>query len=135
MSRRFLLQLAAALAGAVLLVGCGGASKTSSTAQSSQSQAPSTSSSQGTATTGGTSAPSGPAAVARAVTACRGVISAAPNLSAALKSKAEGICDRASRGDLAGARKAAREVCVEIVNSAPVATTVKEQARARCRTL
>jgi hypothetical protein len=131
--RRSIVLLATALAGGVLLVGCGGGSKSSSSSQTPQ--APSTSSSAATPTTPSTSTPSSAAAIARAVGACRAVIGAAPNLSAAVKSKVEGICNKASSGDLAGARKAAREVCAEVVNAEPVPAVVKEHARAQCKTI
>jgi hypothetical protein len=60
------------------------------------------------------------------------VIAAAPNITPPVRSKAEGICSKASSGDLAGARKAAREVCAEIVDAQPVSAVIKRQAKARC---
>jgi hypothetical protein len=129
-------SLAAALVSGALLVGCGGGSKSSSSNENAQAPvstgAAPTTTTTATPSTPSTTAPTSAAAIARAVAACRAVIAAAPNLAAPVKGKAEGICNKASSGDLAGARKAARQVCVEIVNSAPVANSVKEQARASC---
>jgi hypothetical protein len=123
--------LAAALAGGAILIGCGGGGHPSSSGQTPQAG----SSSAPAATTPATTTPSNSAAIARAVAACRAVISAAQNLSPALKSKAEGICNKAASGDLAGARKAARDVCAEVINAAPVAASVKERARAQCKSI
>ncbi|MHB8490869.1 MAG: hypothetical protein ACYDA6_01465 [Solirubrobacteraceae bacterium] len=51
-----------------------------------------------------------------------------------MRAKAEGICNKAAHGDVAGARKAAQEVCTEVVNASPIpSASIKEQALARCK--
>jgi hypothetical protein len=135
MLRRMIVLLIVAPACAALPVGCGGGKSTSGTQSSSTS---STAPAAGaTSSTGATStpAPSSVGSVANAVAACKSAIAAAPNLTPALKSKAEGICNKAAGGDIAGAHKAAREVCNEVINAQPVPNALKEQARARCASL
>jgi hypothetical protein len=135
--RRSLAALLAALAAVALLAGCGAGGKSSSSGHAPA--APSSSSTQataaGTAPSTSTSTSSSSAAVGRALFACRALISSAPHLTAALKSKAEGICNKTSSGDVAGARKAAREVCAQIVGAARVSPEAKERARASCSRL
>jgi hypothetical protein len=72
------------------------------------------------------------AEVQRAVAACRSLVKATPTLSAEMKAKAEGICDKAAHGDIAGARAAAKEVCTEIINSSKASGSLKQAALARC---
>jgi hypothetical protein len=50
-----------------------------------------------------------------------------------LKAKVEGICNKASNGDLAGARAAAKEVCAEVINASPIPAAAKAQALAACQ--
>jgi hypothetical protein len=50
-----------------------------------------------------------------------------------LKSKVEGICNKAASGDLAGARAAAKEVCVEVIDASPISGAAKQQALAACK--
>jgi hypothetical protein len=50
-----------------------------------------------------------------------------------VKAKVEGICNKAAAGDPAGARAAAKEVCVEVINASPVPAAVKEKALAGCK--
>ena len=69
--------------------------------------------------------------VQAAVTACRATINAAP---ASVRPKIEKICNKAASGDLEGARKAAKEVCVETINASPLPSgAAKEQALAACK--
>lgn len=71
-------------------------------------------------------------AVQQAVSSCRSMVRAT-TLPANLKAKVEGICDKAASGDLNGARAAAKEVCVEVINSYPIpAGPAKDQALAAC---
>ncbi|MDQ6811600.1 MAG: hypothetical protein M3Z95_06855 [Actinomycetota bacterium] len=56
------------------------------------------------------------------------MIAHAPNLPASTKSKVEGICKKASGGDVAGARAAAKEVCVEVINAVPLPPGISKQA-------
>jgi hypothetical protein len=71
--------------------------------------------------------------VADAVAECKSVIKAAPTLSGSAKAKVEAICNKAAAGDLAGARAAAKEVCVEVINSTPIPSALKEHALAECK--
>jgi len=84
-----------------------------------------------------TSAPSGAlsaAGVAQYEAICKTIIQRAPTLSASVKTKVEGICSKAAHGDAAGARAAAKEVCVEVINASPVPAAAKQQALAACKT-
>jgi uncharacterized protein YceK len=128
-------SLLPALAVGVVLAGCGSASNSTSTSQTASSAAASTaaptSSSAATSTgTSSTSAPATPsAAVVQALAAqCQSVIARAPNLPASTKGKVEGICKKASSGDVAGARAAAKEVCVEVINAVPLPPGISKQA-------
>jgi len=71
--------------------------------------------------------------VAAAVAECKAIAQKATTLSASLKSKVEGICNKAASGNLAGARAAAKEVCVEVINASPVPAAEKAQALAACK--
>jgi hypothetical protein len=50
-----------------------------------------------------------------------------------VKSKVEGICNKAASGDLSGARAAAKEVCVEVLNASPIPAAAKQRALAACK--
>jgi hypothetical protein len=130
MIRRLSTSMLVALVSGALLAGCGSSSSsstTSGTTSGSTSSAPATSSTS-------TSGPSSIPAVASAVAACKRGVQAAPTLSSTTKSKLEGICDKAANGDQEAARKAAKEVCTEIVNSSPLpAGSAKDQALAACK--
>jgi len=119
--------LAAALALALVLGGCGSSSTSSSTASPAQSTASSTpSTSAAPALTG--------ANAAEAVELCKKEIAAQTTLPASAKAKLEGVCNKASTGDSAAVKKAAEEVCEEVINTSPVpAGTDKEQALAACK--
>jgi len=71
--------------------------------------------------------------VAQYVAICKSIIAREPTLSASVKAKVEGICNKAAHGDLAGARTAAKEVCVEVINLAPIPAADKEKALASCK--
>jgi len=71
--------------------------------------------------------------VAQYVALCKSIVARAPTLSASVKTKVEGICAKAASGDTEGARKAAKEVCVEVVNASPVTGSTKEKALAACK--
>jgi hypothetical protein len=121
--------LVVVLASGVLVAGCGSSSSSSS---SSSNQSGSTSSTPATGTTSSTSTPSG-AGVAQAVAQCKALVHQAPTLSASVKAKIEGICDKVGT-DPAAARTAAKEVCVEVVNSSPIPSgALKEKALAGCK--
>ncbi len=112
----------------VLVAGCG-SSSSSTTSGSTSTSAPATTSKSATTTPNAATA----AGVAQYVAACKAVIAHEPTLSADVKSKVEGICNKAADGDLEGARKAAKEVCVEVVNASPIPSAAKAQAVAACK--
>jgi hypothetical protein len=146
MIRKLSAWLLIALAATVILAGCGSSSSTSSS-QSTSVAAPSstggasTSSSPAPAATTSTSAstpstatptPSTAAGVAEAVAVCKSIIQREPTLQTSVKAKVESICNKAAGGDLAGARAAAKEVCAEVINAAPIPSQAKAQALAAC---
>jgi hypothetical protein len=51
-----------------------------------------------------------------------------------LKRKLEGICNKAADGNVAAARAAAKEVCIEVINASPIPEAEKQQALAACKT-
>jgi hypothetical protein len=129
--QRPLTWLIVALVGAVLLAGCGGGS--SSTASSQSTPTPSATTSAPAATSPTPTTGAGGLSVQQAVASCRSVVKGATTLPANLKAKVEGICNKAASGDLAGARAAAKEVCLEVVNGYPIpAGPAKDQALAAC---
>jgi len=125
---------------AALISGCG--SSGGSTTGGSTASTPAATASTASTTTSSSAAPptsaipSGPisaAQLAAAVAECKSVIERAPTLSAGLKAKVEAICNKAASGNIAAARAAAREVCVEVINSTPIPTAQKTQALAACK--
>jgi ABC-type phosphate transport system substrate-binding protein len=141
MFRRPLVIVIVMVAGlGVLAAGCGSSSNTPTTPSNASAgsttgggAATTTASASGGGSSGGAS--SNPA-VAQAVTACKASINSTPTLSASLKTKLTGLCDKAAHGDEAGVKKVAAEVCKDIVNasvpsSAP--SSVKDQALAACK--
>jgi PBP1b-binding outer membrane lipoprotein LpoB len=122
MNRKLSTWLLLALIGALLLAGCG------SSSSSSSSSTPAT-----TSTAATTSSSSNPA-VAAAVAGCKSVVQAASSLSAKAKSKIEGVCEKAANGDKEAARKAAQEVCEEVIKSSPLpSSSAKESALSACK--
>jgi hypothetical protein len=71
--------------------------------------------------------------VAEYAAICKELVQREPTLAASVKSKVEGICAKAANGDLAGARQAAKEVCVEVINASPIPTATKEKSLAECK--
>lgn len=145
MNRNLSTWLLVAIAGAALGAGCGSSSNSTSSSQSVSTPAASapattatapatspaatgTTSTPASTTSGGTSA----AAVQQIVAQCQSVIHRAPTLSASVRAKVEAICNKAASGDLAGARAAAKEVCVEVINASPIPAVAKQQALASC---
>jgi hypothetical protein len=130
--RRSMTWLTVVLAGGAVLVGCGGGGS-SSTASSQTSSTPAATSTPSSSTPT-TSTGAGGVSVQQALASCRSLVKRAATLPANLKIKVEGICNKAANGDVAGARAAAKEVCVEVINSYPIPSgTAKEQALAACR--
>jgi hypothetical protein len=68
------------------------------------------------------------------VAICKLIIAREPTLAASTKSKVEGICSKAAAGNLAGARAAAKEVCVEVISAAPIPAALKAKDIAGCKT-
>jgi hypothetical protein len=121
------LPVAALVAGA-LLAGCGSSSSTTNTT------APAATTPAAGATTPGATGTSTTAAGAAAVAACKQAIQAQSTLPASAKSKLEAVCGKAANGDEAAVRKAAREVCEEVINQSAVpAGPAREQALAACK--
>jgi hypothetical protein len=121
---------ALALAGGVLVAGCGSSSTSTTTTSQSTTTAAAT-------TAGGSTVPAvaNNPAVQEAVAACKHGVQSASGLSSNTKAKIEGICDKAASGDENAAKEAARELCIEIVNASPVPSgSIKEQAIAACKT-
>ncbi|MGO9490606.1 MAG: hypothetical protein ACLQBB_16495 [Solirubrobacteraceae bacterium] len=116
----------AALACAALLAGCGSrsSSTTSGTTGSTAAQT-----SPATSPTGGPSAQ-----IQAAVSECKRIIQSQSKLPASAKVKLEGACAKAAEGDTAAVKKAAREVCEEVIaeSSLPSGAT-REAALAACR--
>jgi hypothetical protein len=52
-----------------------------------------------------------------------------------VKTKVEGICTKAANGDVSGARAAAKEVCVEVIDASPITGATKEKSLAACNTI
>ncbi len=136
--------LAAALLCGALLAGCGSSNNSSTssgstaTTTATTTSTPSTQASTATTSTSPSSTssalPGGAAAIAQYEAICKQIVARAPTLSAEVKSKVEGICAKAAKGDVAGARAAAKEVCVEVINASPIPTAAKEKALADCKT-
>jgi hypothetical protein len=126
--------LMVAVIGSMFIAGCGSSSSSSTTSQSTPAATSSSSTSTSTTQTASTpSTPSSSAAVADAVAECKLVIKEAPTLSGTAKAKVEAICNKAADGDVAGARAAAKEVCVEVINSTPIPSALKQHALAACK--
>lgn len=137
--------LAAALLCGALLAGCGSSSNstgssgsTASTAATTATTTPAASTQASTATTSTSpssiiSSAASATGVAEYVAICKEIIQKDPTLPANVKSKVEGICAKAAAGDLAGARTAAKEVCVEVIDASPISTAAKEKALAECK--
>ena len=137
-------NLAAALACAALLAGCG-SSTTSTTATTSSTAAAQGTTGSGTTATAETStsastptpttstAAPNPAVVAQYADVCKAIIKSVPSLSATVKAKVEGICNKAAKGDEASARAAAKEVCVEVISASPIPAAAKQKSLAECK--
>jgi hypothetical protein len=143
------LKLAVTLLCGALMAGCGSSnsSTTTSTAttppaktSSAAATTPTTQSKSSTPAATTTSTPTQPTAgtvpgatAAEYATVCKSIITHEPTIESSLKSKLEGICSKAADGDLAGARAAAKQVCVEVIKSTPIPTADKEKALAACK--
>jgi hypothetical protein len=141
--RRSPLLVIVVLCGA-LVAGCGSASSpttgsstttpiaTTKSAPSTPAPAVTTSTTSTATPTGGSGAASA-ASVAEYAAICRLIVEHEPTLAASVKSKVEGICAKAAKGDLAGARAASKEVCAEVISASPLPATAKQKALASCK--
>ncbi|HEX9482305.1 MAG TPA: hypothetical protein VF927_09415 [Solirubrobacteraceae bacterium] len=119
----------AALICAAALSGCGGSSKSSSSGASSSSAAPPTSR---TSSTPAQSA--GSPSIKEAVAECKRVIKSQTKLPASAKTKLEGACSEAAKGNSQAVKSAAREVCEEVIEKAALGNSaVKEEALKACK--
>jgi hypothetical protein len=135
--------------GGALLAGCGSSSSSSSSTSAAPAASTSTSSSGGSTSTGAAASTStgaaaststgssGGAAVAdnpavkAAVAQCKTAINSAPQLSAASKSKLDGLCDKAASGKLTDLKSVTYEVCKQVIkDSLPAAQ--QQTALASC---
>ncbi len=129
--RTFALLLVAASVG-ILAAGCGGSSTSTVTASAPTTTASAPTTTSATTTTSGNTGNSGNTgstnasnpAIAQAVAACKSRIGSASGLSSSVKSKLTQICDQAASGNEQSARKAAAQVCTEIIKA-----TVPQQAQ------
>jgi hypothetical protein len=121
--------LAFAFSGA-LLAGCGGGSTSGSTTTSTPATNPAgqTTSTRSAATSGSLGV-----GVAQYLAICRSRIKEESRLSMGKRAKLEGMCDKVSRGDLAGARAITKEVCVEVIAASPISTVARAKALAACK--
>jgi hypothetical protein len=112
---------------AALLAGCGSSSKGSSSS-SSTAAAPANGSKAGTSS----KAPASPAEVKAATAECKRIIASASKLTANAKTKLEGACSAAAKGDLTTVKKVAKEVCEEAISTSSLPPASKEKAAAAC---
>ena len=80
-----------------------------------------------------TAAAVGAAGAAEYAAVCKSIIQRDPTLPGNTKGKLEGICAKAASGNLAGARAAAKQVCVEVVNASPLPAAEKAKTLAECK--
>jgi hypothetical protein len=142
--RPALLVLALLCSALIAACGSGGSSTTSSstattTPATTSTTAPAATTSTAASTPTTTSTATTPLSAAEAsavksyVAVCKLIIAREPTLAASTKSKVEGICSKASAGNLAGARTAAKEVCVEVISASPIPTAQKAKDIAACK--
>jgi hypothetical protein len=127
---RYSLPLAALLC-AALLAGCGSSgSSSSSKSSSTPAQSGSTASSQ----TSSSGAAAGSAGIKEAVAQCKQIIQSQSKLPATAKTKLEGACEEAAKGNTNAVKVAAREVCEEVIGKSSVPNgSAKEAALKACR--
>jgi hypothetical protein len=68
------------------------------------------------------------------VAACKNAINQAPTLDASDKQKLTDACDKAANGDLAGVKKVAEQVCMDVVKKT-VPSSAQAQAEATCKSI
>jgi hypothetical protein len=134
--RRAVTWLTAALISCALLAGCGGGGSSSTSSRSTSTPATSTANPPATSSTPSTGAGAAgtSATIQRAVEACKRTIHGETTLSARAKAKLEAVCGKAANGDAAAVRKAAQEVCAEVINGSAVPPgPARERAIAACK--
>jgi len=120
MMQKLSTMLVVALAGGVLVAGCGSSSSTSTTTgtQASSSTTP---------------VPLTPAQVAQAQASCKQKVQSATSLPASAKAKLEQLCGQAVSTNPAAIRKATEEACVALLDASHVpAGAARERALALC---
>jgi hypothetical protein len=122
--------LVIALVIAAIVGGCGSSSSTTSTTSTASTATTPTSTGAGTSSTPALTGVS----AAQAVELCKKEIAAQTTLPASAKSKLEAVCEKAAKGDQTAVKKAAQEVCEEVINASPLPSgSAKEQALAACK--
>lgn len=131
MTRRPLVAVLVAAAVGIFAAGCGSSSSSSTTTSAPASSTATTAATTTASSSSSSGSSAANPAVADAVAACKTRINSASQLSASVKSKLIAICDQAANGNEAGARKAAAQVCQEIIKET-VPQSVQAQALSGC---
>jgi hypothetical protein len=122
----------AALMCAVALTGCGSGGSSSSGKTSSSPAQSATSTGAQTQSTDTSTAPSSD--VKAAVAECKQVIQSQAKLPSSAKTKLEGACAQAAKGNTQAVKTAAREVCEEVIGKANLPNGAdKEAAQKACK--
>jgi hypothetical protein len=134
---RHSLPIALLLCGA-LLAGCGSGGSSSSGKSSSTPAQSSSTPAQSGSTAGSqpssSATPAGSPQIKEAVAQCKQIIQSQSKLPASAKTKLEGACEQAAKGNTNAVKLAAREVCEEVIKKSPVPnSSAKETALAACR--
>jgi len=124
--KRLVALLGAVLVAGAVLAGCGSSKSSSGTTAA----APAGSSGTTTSTPATGARPTGTTAEA-AIKACKQAIHAQSTLPASAKSKLEAVCPKAVAGDKEAVRKAAGEVCEEVINKGAIPEGPAKQAALR----
>jgi hypothetical protein len=134
MDRQRLMLPAAALACMALLAGCGSSNSSSSSSSPTGSTAGSTAAQTGSTSSSSSAPVAGSAEVKEAVVECKKIIRDESKLPSGAKEKLEGACADAAKGNTAAVKKAAQEVCEEVIDKSSVAQgAAKEAALKACK--
>lgn len=134
MIRRRSSWLVGVLVCGALAAGCGSSSNSSKSSSPATTSTPAAAATSSTPASTSSAVPVGPATVQQAVASCKQAIQAQTTLTAAAKAKLEGMCAKAATGDTTALKKAAQEVCENIIKSSKVpAGAATEQALLACR--
>jgi hypothetical protein len=123
------------LACGALITGCGSSSKPTSSSQSSSSSSSpaTTATTSSTPTTSSTNSSKSGTSLQAEIATCKHEIASQSTLPAGAKAKLEAVCGEAAKGNTAAVKKAAREVCEEVIDKSPVPASDKQQALAACK--